>query len=135
MAKRRQSTKRSSALRNGYRSGLEEEVDAELKQAGINGQYEENKLHYTKPSTNHTYTPDFRLPNGIYIETKGRFVLADRQKHILLKKQLPDIDLRFVFQNSRNKIRKGSKTTYADWCIKHGFLYSDKDVPNSWINE
>ena len=135
MPKRRQSTKRSTALKNGYRSGLEEEVDAELKRVGVDGQYEENKLYYTKPSTNHIYTPDFRLPNGIYIETKGRFVLADRQKHILLKKQLPDIDLRFVFQNSKNKIRKGSKTTYADWCIKHGFLYSDKDVPNSWINE
>ena len=135
MARRKQSKKRSSALKNGYRSGLEEDVDTELKRAGVNGQYEENKLHYSKPSTNHTYTPDFRLPNGIYIETKGRFVLADRQKHILLKTQLPDIDLRFVFQNSRNKIRKGSKTTYADWCIKHGFLYSDKDVPNSWINE
>ena len=35
------------------------------------------------------YTPDFVLPNGIIIETKGRFTVADRRKHLLIKKQHP----------------------------------------------
>jgi len=125
--------KRQAALVAGYRSGLEVDIDKILKDNGIDGEYEQHKISYTKPATQHKYTPDFRLPNGIFIETKGRFVLADQQKHILIKAQSPELDIRFVFQNSKNKIRKGSKTTYADWCIKHGFLYADKDIPADWL--
>ncbi len=117
----------------GYRSGLEEIIDIQLKQNNIDGEYEKHKVHYIKPVTHHEYTPDFRLPNGIFVETKGRFVVEDRKKHILIKSQHPELDIRFVFQNSKNKIRKGSKTTYADWCEKHGFIYADKTIPNSWL--
>lgn len=132
MAKKR-FTKRQAAVKHGFRSGLEEELSESLKTQGIDGEYEQHKIAYAKPATYHTYTPDFRLPNGIFIETKGRFVLADRQKHLLIKQQNPELDIRFVFQNSKNKIRKGSKTTYADWCIKHGFLYADKEIPAEWF--
>ena len=125
--------KREAAKIKGYRSGLEEDLDATLKKIGVDGQYEQHKIKYVKPETHHTYTPDFRLPNGIFIETKGRFVAEDRKKHILIKSQHPELDIRFVFQNSRNKLRKGSKTTYADWCIKYGFLYADKDIPAEWF--
>jgi len=135
MAKRKKSSKRAIAKKHGFRSGLEEDIDKSLKSNGVDGQYEQHKISFTKPSTNHTYTPDFRLPNGIFIETKGRFVLADRQKHVLIKSQHPELDIRFVFQNAKNKIRKGSKTTYADWCVKNNFIYSDKAIPNSWLNE
>lgn len=123
------------ARQKGYRSGLEESVDALLKQSGIDGQYEQHKVSYTVPVSHHEYTPDFRLPNGIFVETKGRFVLEDRKKHILIKQQHPELDIRFVFQNSKNKIRKGSPTTYADWCAKHGFLYADKIIPQEWLDE
>lgn len=122
------------ARQKGYRSGLEESVDALLKQSGIDAQYEQHKVLYTIPISYHEYTPDFRLPNGIFIETKGRFVLEDRKKHILIKQQHPELDIRFVFQNSKNKIRKGSPTTYADWCNKHGFLYADKTIPQEWLD-
>jgi len=125
--------KREAAKIKGYRSGLEEDLDATLKKVGVDGQYEQHKIKYVKPETQHTYTPDFRLPNGIFIETKGRFVVEDRKKHILIKSQHPELDIRFVFQNSRNKLRKGSKTTYADWCVKYGFLYADKDIPAEWF--
>jgi len=133
MAKKR-FTKREAAVKHGYRSGLEEDLDATLKVIGIDGQYEQHKISYIQPETNHTYTPDFRLPNGIFIETKGRFVLDDRKKHILIRKQHPELDIRFIFQNSRSKIRKGSKTTYADWCIKYGFKYADKELPTDWLD-
>jgi hypothetical protein len=127
-------TKRQAAVKHGYRSGLEEDIDTILKQRGVDGQYEQHTIGYIKPATNHIYTPDFRLPNGIYVETKGRFVLDDRKKHLLIKQQNPNLDIRFVFQNSKAKIRKGSKTTYADWCIKHGFIFADKEIPTEWLD-
>ena len=130
----RKVTKRQAAVKNGYRSGLEEVVDSTLKQRNIDGEYEKHKIKYTIPATDHTYTPDFRLPNGIFVETKGRFVIEDRKKHVLIRKQHHELDIRFVFQNSKNKIRKGSPTTYADWCIKHGFIYADKTIPQEWLD-
>lgn len=126
-------TKRQAARLKGYRSGLEEFIDTTLKSVGVDGEYEKHKIAYTKPATQHRYTPDFKLPNGIFIETKGRFVTADRKKHLLIKQQHPDLDIRFVFQNANNKLSKKSKTTYADWCIKHGFLFAEKEIPDEWL--
>jgi DnaJ-class molecular chaperone len=71
----------------------------------------------------------------LVIETKGRFVVEDRQKHLLVKEQHPEHDIRFLFSNSRNKIAKGSKVTYADWCNKCGFKYADKVIPDEWLRE
>jgi len=129
----RKSNRRQTAEARGFRSGLEMEINEELKQKNIDGQYEEHTIKYSIPESNHTYTPDFKLPNGIFVESKGRFVTEDRKKHVLIKEQHPELDIRFVFQNSRSKIRKGSKTTYADWCNKHGFLYADKTIPDTWL--
>jgi hypothetical protein len=123
---------RQVAKKHGFRSGLEDQLNEQLSEHGIDGEYEKHKIKYVKPSTNHTYTPDFRLPNGIYIETKGRFVAEDRKKHLLIKDQHPTLDIRFIFQNSNAKLRKGSKTTYADWCIKYGYKYADKKIPAEW---
>lgn len=126
---------RYHGIQAGYRSGLEETVAEDLKRRGIEAKYEEVKINYTKPSKPATYTPDFVLPNGIIIETKGRFVTADRQKHVLIKDQHPELDIRFLFQNSRARISKTSKTTYAEWCRKNGFRFADKVVPNAWLTE
>lgn len=126
---------RSTAQSLGYRSGLEEKVARQLEDLGVKVEYESQKIKYKIPESLHTYTPDFPLPNGIIIETKGRFVLADRKKHLLIRDQMPEYDIRFVFTNSAAKISKGSKTSYADWCNKHGFLYADKLIPETWIAE
>jgi hypothetical protein len=133
MTKRKRQKSGPQAM--GYRSGLEEKVAKQLEDLGIDAEYEKHKIKYTIPESVHTYTPDFVLPNGIVIETKGRFLLSDRKKHLLLKDQKPEHDIRFVFTNSSVKINKGSKTTYADWCNKHGFLYADKLIPEAWIAE
>jgi hypothetical protein len=128
---------RYHAVKNGFRSGLEETISNQLTEKQVDFQYESkaNTIKYIKPSTNHTYLPDFKLPNGIIVETKGRFVLADRKKHLLIKEQHPELDIRFLFSSSSSKISKGSKTTYADWCIKNGFQYADKLIPESWLLE
>ena len=97
--------------------------------------YEKVKLKYIKPASQHVYTPDFVLANGIIVETKGRFLAPDRQKHILVKRHNPDLDIRFVFSNSNARISKTSKTTYAMWCRKYGYQFADKVIPEEWLNE
>lgn len=128
-------SKRAVALKHGFRSGLEDDVAKMLTEAGVPFTYEENKIKYIKPASEHQYTPDFELDNGLIVETKGRFLVADRKKHLLIKRQHPELDIRFVFSNSKQKLAKGSRTTYAAWCEKNGFLYADKTIPQHWINE
>jgi hypothetical protein len=111
-------------LAAGYRSGLEETIA--------------EQLHYVIPERQARYTPDFKLPkkDGFwYLESKGIWAVQDRAKHLLIKKQHTDIDIRFVFSNARSKLYKGSKTTYADYCEKHGFLWAHKVIPDDWIEE
>ena len=122
----------SAGFKYGYRSGLEDRISKQLKALSVPVKSEEFKIKYQVNEVR-TYTPDFELPNGIIIESKGRFVVADRKKYLLIQKQHPDLDIRFVFYNSKGKINKGSKTTYGMWCDKHGFLYADKLIPEEWI--
>lgn len=120
------------AIKNGYRSGLEERVSRELDNAGVGYEYEVLKIPYDIVEKR-KYTPDFVLSNGVIVETKGRFTTADRKKHLLIQKQHPDLDIRFVFQNSKAKLYKGAKSTYEQWCDKHGFMYADKSIPEEWL--
>lgn len=110
-------------------------IAAQLQAAGVPAEYENKVIPYEKPASKHRYTPDFELPNGIIVETKGRFVTADRQKHLLIRAQWPWIDIRFVFSNSRARISKQSQTTYAAWCEHQGFKFADKWIPLAWITE
>jgi hypothetical protein len=129
-----QSKVRQRALKAGYRSGLEETISLQLTSLSVPVMYETEKIKYEVNEVR-SYTPDFILPNGIIIESKGRFVAADRKKHLLIQKQHIFLDIRFVFSNSKAKLTKGSKTTYGDWCKQHGFLYADKLIPEEWIKE
>lgn len=43
-----------------------------------------------------------------------------------------------MFDNPNNKLYKGAKSTYADWCRKHGIIFcSSKDhkVIRAWVSE
>lgn len=132
---RKKFTAKQVAVKYGFRSGLEMQIDESLKARGIDGEYEKYIIEYIKPATNHKYHPDFRLPNGIYVETKGRLLLDDKKKHLFIKEQHPELDIRFVFQNANAKFSKNSKTTYAMWAEKHGFKWAEKQVPQEWIDE
>ena len=125
---------RASALKAGYRSGFEDDVAKELRSKGVKFTYEKEKIKWVDLKVR-TYTPDFVLDNGIIIETKGRFVSNDRRKHKEIQKQFPDLDIRFVFQNSRVKLYKGAKSSYGDWCDKYGFKYANKSIPDTWLEE
>lgn len=126
---------REQAIANGYRSGLEDLIGEQLRAGGIPFLYEEFAIPFSQPAKPRKYTPDFLIPNAVVVESKGRFLTADRQKHLLVQAQYPQLDLRFVFSNSRTRISKQSKTTYADWCEAKGFLYADRIIPQAWLRE
>jgi hypothetical protein len=128
-------SKRKVSKKKTFRSGLEDTVATQIKSKGAKLLYETSKIHYTIPESKHIYTPDFILPNGIIIESKGFFDIDDRKKHLLIRKQHPDKDIRFVFTRSATKLYKGARTTYADWCVKNNFKFADKCIPDSWFNE
>ena len=125
---------RREAIKYGYRSGLEHKISMALDVINYEYGYESIKIEW-EDLAYRTYTPDFILKNGIIIETKGRFLTTDRRKHLCIKKQHPKLDIRFVFTNSRSKLSKGAKSTYAEWCIKHGFRYYDRIIPEDWLKE
>jgi hypothetical protein len=133
--KKYQLTAKQVGKKYGFRSGLEEKVAEQLDNLGVSYEFEKLKLKYIKPASEHFYTPDFLLPNGIIVETKGRFLVLDRQKHLLVKRNHPTLDIRFVFSNSKAKLSKSSRTTYAMWCEKNGFKYADKTIPEEWLKE
>jgi hypothetical protein len=126
--------RRFHGVKAGYRSGLEETLAAQLKAAGVPDVYETRVIEYVDPRV-HKYTPDFPLPNGIIVESKGRFLGSDRSKHLLIKKQHPTLDIRFVFNSPNARLSKASATTYAQWCEKHGYKYAAKRIPDEWLKE
>lgn len=123
--------------RMGYRSGLEKLNAAHLEKHGQTIRFEDDNyiIPYVVPQTRRKYHCDFVLDNGIIVETKGLFEPQDRAKHLLIKLQYPDLDIRFVFQRPTDRIYKGSPTTYAMWAEKYGFQWAAKLVPKSWMEE
>ncbi len=124
-----------TGLRHGFRSGLEEANAKHLASLGATVLFEHLKVPYTVPESLHHYTPDFELPNGILVETKGKFETSDRKKHELIAAQVPGLDLRFVFQRPSDPLYKGSKTTYAQWAEKRRFKWAFKLIPPAWLAE
>jgi hypothetical protein len=127
------------AIKHGFRSGLEDNVNDMLKEHNKSFSYESEKISYIQPETKHNYTPDFVLNKifggKMYVETKGRWVKTDRLKFDLIFEQYPGIDIRFVFQNPNAKLYKGSKTTYAQYCDKKGWRWAKKEIPEEWLKE
>ena len=122
------------------KSGLEEVVYTYLTKHKCTFKYEGLKVTYFQPEIKKTYKPDFPIRGSFIIETKGAFNSADRKKMKLVKSQKPKLDIRFIFSNSKTKIGKKSKTTYAKWCELNDFpyhcIYSTKEVfPTEWLKE
>ena len=143
MARRRSKTHLSAT----YRSGLEEKTAKMLDELGVSYTFETLKIPYEIPASNHKYTPDFIITTKsgktLIIETKGIWTYQDRLKHLLIKQQHPELDIRFVFDRSKSKISKVSTTTYADICEGRGrgkfkgitWQYADKRIPEEWLEE
>lgn len=135
------------AKRIRFRSGLEEQLYHLSTYHNRTPRYEEDIIPYTIPETVHKYITDFtyvKLPQfqkpGKYgdlmiIEPKGMWRLDDRKKHLYLKKQYPNLDIRIVFERHDNKIKKSSKTTYGEWATKYGIRWASKTIPLEWFKE
>ena len=121
----------------GFRSKLEVVVNEQLIKSGISFAYEGelNTIKYIIPATRHRYLGDFLLENGIMIEAKGLFTSQDRKKHLYIKEQHPQLDIRFLFMNANNRLSKSSKTSYWMWAEKNGFKWCDKVIPDEWLME
>ena len=80
-----------------------------------------------------TYIPDFRLPNGTWIEAKGKLTGANRRRLVAWKAYFPEEKLRIVFM-ADNKLSKGAKSRYSEWAAKAGFEYcvGFSKIPQEW---
>tara|TARA_X000001388_G_C2188717_1_gene106618 strand:- start:336 stop:779 length:444 start_codon:yes stop_codon:yes gene_type:complete len=121
-------------LKAKYRSGLEKQTALVLSECQKKVRYELLKIEW-EDLRYRTYTPDFQLDNGIFIETKGIFDSEDRRKHVEIRRQHPELDIRFIFSNAKAKLYKGAKSRYCDWCEKNEFLYSHRLIPKEWLTE
>lgn len=130
------------------RSKYEDTLTANLDKKNKEYHYEEFSLEYT---VKHKYTPDFVLPNGIIVEAKngeGGFVRVGKRggfyrgsldseargKMLKVKRQYPELDIRFVFPKDFKF--QSLKTTASKWCEKNGFKYHiGNTIPESWFKE
>jgi len=84
--------------------------------------YEVDKFPYILECN---YTPDWKISDTLYLETKGLFSQEDRRKMKVVKETYPNITFILLFQNAQKKIAKNSKTTYAKWAEKNGFYWCE----------
>ena len=137
MQSRPRKKSRKNVLKNKkFRSTSEATVAEHLLVLGVPILYETDRVKYPIIKAR-TYTPDFMLPNGVFIEVKGWFRPQDRTKHLAIKEAVPTLDVRFVFDNPDTKLMSKSKNgkTYAKWCEQHGFLYCklSDGIPKEWL--
>ena len=133
----RGSAKRQLAIEKGFRSYFELQLADKLTNAGILFEYEKHKLPYTLKETNctcktcgghevysdHIYLPDFYLPEyDVFLEPKGVFDAAGRQKMKAIQIQHLDKSVYMVFQAPNKKISPKSKYNYTTWSEANGLL-------------
>jgi hypothetical protein len=116
--------KMKSKERN-YRSKFEKTIGDYL---GTRAEYEPEKLYFVQPAKQRFYLPDFKTAGGVFIECKGKWDASDRAKHVWLREQHPDKRIIIVFQNSKVRLNKRSKTTYAEWADKNNLEWLDWSI-------
>lgn len=123
----------------GFRSKYEERIFNNATERGRVVVYEQpsSTLRYTKPSTVSRYTPDFILPNGILVESKGYLTAEDRGKMLLVVQCNPEVDIRFLFQRGGKRITKNPNSmTYEEWAERNGFKWAvGESIPDEWFDE
>jgi hypothetical protein len=113
-----------------YKSGFERDIDANLRSRKVNFTYEELTLPYV---LNGEYHPDFVLKDtGIIVEAKGLLDRESKRKMLAVKRQHPDLDIRFLFMYADKKV-PGSRQTHGEWATKNGFKWAEGKVPDEWL--
>lgn len=115
-----------------YKSGFERSFEANLRSRGIKFRYESIKVPYV---LERTYNPDFEMVDYAFlIETKGLLDRDSKAKMIAVKKQNPDLDVRFVFMKADKRI-PGTKETHGAWASRNGFLWAESTAPEEWFEQ
>lgn len=117
-----------------HRSQLEQDVEQALQSQGYQPQYETEKFPYV---LHRKYTPDFRV-GDVYVEVKGWWPSAERAKFLSVIFSNPDLPIFVALQRPLLTLSKQSKTTYAQWCSKHGIAWCPIPIPPDfmarWMN-
>jgi hypothetical protein len=115
-------TYRRSKNKGRYKSLLERDFASHLAKRKLPADYEAKTFQYVRPSH---YTPDWKIHDKLYLETKGEFASSQRANLVAFKAQHPDVEIILVFAEASNKLHKRAKMTYAEWADKNGFRYHD----------
>lgn len=117
-----------------FRSKYEKRIWDNLKKRHkVEYEPQEPKIRYTLPKC---YVPDFKLPNGVYVEAKGYFRSADRTKMLRVKKENPSLDIRLLFQRANQRLTKSPNSMmYWEWAEKHEFPWGEGEtIPEEWFD-
>ena len=104
-----------------YKSGLEKRFAELCFKNGVKAEYEKTRFKFVKVGH---YTPDWKINDKLYVETKGYFSPSNRGNLLSFREQHPDVEIFLVFGQPENRLTKKSKTTYAAWCEQHGFRWA-----------
>lgn len=131
-----------------YRSKFEQKIGDYLTSCHVPFKYEEVTVAYQKEIKGECnvcgssdvcgsakYTPDFLLPNGIFIEAKGKFTSSDRTKLLAVLRsnnQITRDNFRILFMYD-NWLTKRKVKRYTDWCAQHNIECAvGHEVPEAW---
>lgn len=134
---------------DGYRSGFEARVAEDLKKRGIPFEYEPttfvlhvvdvgrlcNSCGSNDVARVSRYTPDFRLGNNRYVETKGRLTSKERRIILAFWEQVakPNDLGYYVLLQRDNWMTKAKKQRYSDWLKRMGIPYAvGEKIPDEW---
>ena len=126
-------------MASNYKSKFEKEVAQKLRRSKVAFEYEPTVVRFVQPAKDRKYTPDWRIKTKggdvLFVETKGKLTVEDRQKLVWVRDQHPELNLVLLFMNASVKLRKNSPTSYGEWATKNGFTWFDwkKGLPKEWI--
>ncbi len=117
----------------GLKSGFERSIDANLRSRGKEYTYETLELPYILHGT---YHPDFMINGGaVVVEAKGVLDRDSKRKMVAIRKQYPDLDIRFLFMEADKKV-PGTKQSHGQWATKNGFPWAEGiEIPEEWFEQ
>jgi hypothetical protein len=114
-----------------HRSQLETDVEQALINQGYSPQYETERFSYV---LHKKYTPDFKV-GSVYIEVKGWWPPPERSKFLAVILSNPGLPIFVALQRPNMTLSKQSKTTYAQWCTKHGIAWCPIPIPPDFMKQ
>jgi len=107
------------------RNDFERSLDRFLRRKKVNFKYESEKIPYVIAGH---YLPDYVIETKlgkIYVEAKGYLRPESKRKMVAVKRQHPEMDIRFVFYSRR--------PSQIKWADKQGFKWAIKEIPEEWL--